>query len=106
MTEWAKVANVEDIPSGGRIWHETEEDTVIDINVNDTFFRIADFCLHDGGPFEDGELKERASANPWHGTCFDVRTDAALSMPTTSLIPTYANKVEDGCVYVESPDSW
>ena len=104
MTEWVKEANVADIPSGGRIWYEFEEDTVIVINVNGKFYCVADLCSHDGGPLEDGELDNHAIECPRHGACFDVRTGAALSMPATSPIPTYAVKVEDGVVYVESPD--
>ncbi len=106
MTEWLKVANAVDIPSGGWIWHKFDEDTVIDFNVNGTFYCIADFCSHDGGPFEDGELQDRAIECPRHGACFDVHTGAALSMPATSPIPTYAINVEYGSVYVESPDIW
>jgi len=106
VTEWVKVANEADIPSGGRIWVEFEEDTVIVINLNGKFYCIADLCSHDGGPLEDGELDDYAIECPRHGACFDVRTGAALSMPATSPIPTYAVKVEDGVVYVESPDIW
>ena len=64
MTEWAKVGKAEGIPSGGRIWHEIDKDTVIEIKVNGIFNCIADLCTHDGGPFKDGELKERAIAGP------------------------------------------
>ncbi len=106
MTEWVKVANEADIPSGGRIWYEFEEDTVIVLNLNGKFYCVADLCSHDGGPLEDGELDGYAIECPRHGACFDVRTGAALSMPATSPIPTYAVKVEDGVVYVESPDIW
>lgn len=106
MTEWVKIANVEDIPSGGRIWHEFEEETVIVLNVNGKFYCIADLCSHDDGSLEDGELNEYAIECPRHGACFDVRTGNVLSMPATSPIPTYAVKVEDGSVFVESPDIW
>ena len=106
MTEWVKVANVDDIPSGGRIWYEFEEDTVIVLNLNGTFYCVADLCSHDGGSLEDGELDGYAIECPRHGACFDVRTGDALSMPATSPIPTSAVKVEDGVVYVASSDIW
>lgn len=106
MTKWEKVAKVEDIPSGGRIWHEFEEDTVVVLNLNGKFYCIADLCSHDDGPLEDGTLDGYTIECPRHGACFDVRTGDALSLPATSPIPTYAVKVEDGFVFVESPDIW
>lgn len=106
MTEWVKVANIADIPSGGRSWYDFEEETDIVINLNGIFYCIADLCSHDGGPLGDGELKDSAIACPRHGACFDVRSGAALTMPAPSPIPTYAVKAEDGVVYVESPDLW
>jgi len=105
VTEWVKVAKVDEIPSGGRIWHDFEEETVIILNINGDFYCIADLCSHDDGPLEDGEVDDHTIECPRHGACFDVRTGAALSLPATSPIPTFAVKVEDGLVYVESPDT-
>lgn len=106
MTEWVKVAKLEEIPSGGRIWYEFEEDTVIVLNVGGKFYCIADLCSHDGESLEDGELDGHSIECPRHGACFDVRTGDALSLPATSPIPTFDVKVEDGFVFVASPDVW
>ncbi len=106
MTEFIKIARVEDIPPGERLWYEFEEETVVVFNVGGTFYCIADLCTHDGGPLEDGELDGCEVECPRHGARFDVRTGKALCLPATSPVPTFAVKVEDGDVYVESPDSW
>ena len=97
---------VEDIPPGERLWYEFEEETVVVFNIGGTFYCIADLCTHDGGPLEDGELDGCEVECPRHGACFDVRTGKALSLPATSAVPTFAVKIEDGDIYVESPDDW
>lgn len=106
MTEFVKVARAEDIPPGGRLWHEFEEETVVIFNVDGEFYCIADVCTHDGGPLEDGELVGYKVECPRHGACFDVRTGDALALPAVEPVPTYLVKVKDGDVYVESPDIW
>lgn len=106
MTEFIKIARVEDIPPGERLWYEFEEETVVVFNIGGIFYCIADLCTHDGGPLEDGELDGCEVECPRHGARFDVRTGKALCLPATSPVPTFAVKVEDGDIYVESPDIW
>lgn len=105
MSEFVKVANVADIAPGERLWVDFDEETVIVFNVDGTFYCIADLCTHDDGPLEDGELNGHEVECPRHGARFDVRTGKALCFPATAPVPTYAVKVEDGAVWVESPDA-
>jgi len=104
VAEFVKVARVGDIPPGERLWHDFEYETVVIFNVDGEFYCIADLCTHDDGPLEDGDLDGYSIECPRHGACFDIRTGAALSMPATVPVPTYAIKVENGDIYVESPD--
>jgi 3-phenylpropionate/trans-cinnamate dioxygenase ferredoxin subunit len=104
VTQFVKVADVADIAPGERIWVEFEEETVIIFNVAGIYYCIADLCTHDDGPLEDGELNEFSVECPRHGACFDIRSGAALNLPATTPIPTFAVKVEGGEVFVESPD--
>ena len=106
MTDFVKVAKIEDIPSGERLKYEFEEETVIIFNKDGVFYCIADICSHDNGPLEDAELENHAIECPRHGACFDIRTGVALNLPATSPIPTFVVKIENGDVYVESPDDW
>lgn len=106
MTEFIKIARVEDIPPGARLWHDFSEETVVVFNVDGEFFCIADLCTHDNGPLEDGELEDHEIECPRHGARFDIRTGKALCLPATSPVPTFAVKVENGDIYVESPDDW
>lgn len=104
MTNFVKVARVEDIPAGQRIFYDFAEESVIILNVEGAFYCIADLCSHDDGPLADGEVEGHGIECPRHGACFDIRTGAVLSMPATRPIPTYAVKVENGDIYVQSPD--
>jgi len=104
LSEFVKVARVEDVPPGGRIWHEFEYETVIILNVDGEFYCIADLCTHDDGPLEDGPVDGHSIECPRHGACFDIRTGAVLTLPATVAIPTYLVKVEDGDIYIENPD--
>ena len=106
MTEFVKVARVEEIPDGERLWREFEEETLIIFNVDGTFYAIADLCTHDGGPLEDANREGYSVECPRHGACFDIRNGRALSFPATEPVPTFETKVEDGYVYVEDPDVW
>ncbi len=106
MTTYEKVAKVEEIPPGERLWYDFEEESVIIFNIDGTYYCIADLCSHDGGPLEDGPVDGFSVECPRHGACFDIRSGKALSLPATTAIPTYAVKVEDCFIYVESPDDW
>lgn len=104
MGEFVKVGRVADIPPGERRHYEFEEETVIVLNVDGEFYCIADLCSHDDGPLEDGELDGYAIECPRHGARFDVRDGRVLCLPAVRPIPHYDVKVENGDIFVESPD--
>ena len=104
MTNFVKIARVEDIPPGKRKFYDFAYETVIILNVAGEFYCIADLCSHDDGPLADGPLNGHSIECPRHGACFDVRTGAVLALPATAPIPTYKLKVEDGDIYIENLD--
>ncbi len=106
MTEFVKVASAADLPPGQRVRYEFEEETVIVFNVDGNLYCIADLCTHDGGPLEDGDLIDCQIECPRHGATFDIRTGKATKLPAFEGVPTFEVKVEDGDIYVESPDVW
>ena len=64
---------------------------------------IEDRCTHDDGPLCEGEWDPSASEVicPRHGSRFDLRTGAALTLPAY-LVPTYPVRVrDDGMVVIE-----
>lgn len=106
MAEFVKVAKVDDVPPGERLWIEFEEETVVLFNVDGRFYCIADLCTHDGGPLEDGQLEGYEVECPRHGARFDVRTGAALCLPAVTPVPTFEVKVVGEDILIEDPDAW
>ncbi len=104
MTEFVKIAHVDELPPGERLYYDFEEESVIVLNIGGTFYCIADLCSHDDGPLEDGPLAGYEIECPRHGARFDVRNGRALCLPATRPIPHYAVKVENDHIFVESPD--
>ncbi len=106
MTEFIKIARTKNLQPGQRLWHEFEEETVVVFNIDGDYFCIADRCTHDDGPLEDGQVCGFEVECPRHGALFDIRTGKVVRLPATSPVPTFQVKIEDGDIYVESPDEW
>jgi metal-sulfur cluster biosynthetic enzyme/nitrite reductase/ring-hydroxylating ferredoxin subunit len=104
MSEFQKVARVEDIPDPGRELLELEDRIVVLLHVGGEFFCIDDVCTHDGGPLSDGPLDGFAIACPRHGAKFDIRTGQVLSMPATEDTVAHDVKVENGDIYIRIND--
>jgi 3-phenylpropionate/trans-cinnamate dioxygenase ferredoxin subunit len=102
VPNYVKVARADEIGPGEKQIVEVDGIEIVIVNLAGTFFAIEDVCTHDGGPLGEGKLDRGALTCPRHGARFDVRTGAALSMPAIEAAPTYAVKVEDGDVFVES----
>jgi len=105
VTEFVKVASVEELPPGERIWYDFEEESIVVFNVDGDYYAIADLCTHDDGPLEDGKLEGFEVECPRHGARFDIRTGKALCLPAVTAVPTFQVKVENGAILVQSPDS-
>jgi 3-phenylpropionate/trans-cinnamate dioxygenase ferredoxin subunit len=73
-------------------------------NVNGAFYAIEDLCTHDGGNLVEGDLLGSEIECPRHGARFDVRTGRATKMPAFEPVPTYAVKIEQDSVLVETLD--
>ncbi len=106
MSKFIPVARQEDIPPGGRLHFDLEEESIIILNIDGEYFCIADLCTHDGGPLEDGDVMDYQIECPRHGARFDVRSGAVTRLPATDPIPTYAVRVEDEQIWIEEPEPW
>ena len=106
MSEFVKVAELDEVPSGTRKLIDFESVTVALFNIGGQLYCIEDVCTHDNGPVAEGELDGFAIACPRHGAQFDVRDGSALSMPAVTSVPTYEVRVEGKEVFIASPDAW
>jgi 3-phenylpropionate/trans-cinnamate dioxygenase ferredoxin subunit len=93
MSEFQKVATLDELPPGGRKSLVFDDRAVLLLRVGDEFFAVEDVCSHDGQPLTDGPLEGTAIECPRHGARFDVRTGRPLCMPAVEPIATYEVKV-------------
>ncbi len=93
MSEFIKVAKVADVPSGGRLEVEYEDDDVGIFNMDGELYAISDVCTHDDGPLLEGQLDGECIVCPRHGAKFNIKT-GKQTMPAISPVPRYQVKVE------------
>ncbi len=87
------VARVGEIPEGGVKIVRLDDQPVAVFLIEGRYYALDDICTHDGGPVAEGTLDGYEIECPRHGARFDVRSGAALCLPATAPVPTYAVKV-------------
>lgn len=79
--------------------------TIALVRVGDEVFALNDVCSHGQVSLSEGEVDDCALECWLHGSRFDLRTGAALSLPATEPVAVYPVKVEDGKVLVSVEES-
>ena len=108
------VANINEIPPGGRKIVEVGGRVVGIFNINGEFFALRNNCPHTGGPLCEGRLtgflessvpgeykyvrKGEILRCPWHGWEFDVKTGQSWWSPTRRRARKYKVSVESSPV--------
>jgi 3-phenylpropionate/trans-cinnamate dioxygenase ferredoxin component len=104
MSDFVKVANLDEIPPGRSKLVEVEMVRVALFNLNGDIYAIEDVCTHDGGPLVEGTIVDGCEVQcPRHGARFDIRTGAAVRFPAFEPTRTYAVRVEGHDVWMEKP---
>ena len=104
MSEFVKVATVDEIPLGGSLLVEVDYVRVALFNLDGVIYAIEDVCTHDGGPLVEGTVMNGCEVMcPRHGARFDIRTGEALSFPAFEATNAYAVMVEGNDVLIEQP---
>lgn len=104
MPRFEKIADLDEIPPGGRKPIVIDEFPALLIRVGDDYYCINDVCTHDGQPMTYGPIEGKVITCPRHGARFDVTTGRPLCMPATEPVETYAVEVRDDGVYVKSSE--
>ena len=100
MSEFVKVAQVDDLPDPGKVILPVDDRLVVLIRQGQEFYCIDDVCTHDGGTLGGGELVDCQLSCPRHGAKFDIRTGEALTMPATENTLAHEVKVDGTDVLV------
>src|SRR5712664_1081921 len=98
MTEFIKVAELDDIGNGELYPLEVDGELICLARVEDAVYAFTDNCTHISGPLNEGELEGCVITCPWHGAKFDVTTGQALRGPARQALMTYPVKIEDEAI--------
>jgi 3-phenylpropionate/trans-cinnamate dioxygenase ferredoxin subunit len=104
MSDFVRVAKVDQVPDPGRHVVEVDDRLVVLFHVGGKFYAIDDVCTHDGGPLGEGALEGYTIACPRHGAKFDIRDGRALTMPATRATGAHEVKVEGNDVLLKLHD--
>jgi nitrite reductase (NADH) small subunit len=100
MTNWIRVAEVEECPPGGGLEVVAGDRIVALFNVEGTLYALDGICPHQGGPLGKGKLTGCIVTCPWHGWQFDVTTGQHQTSQSLRH-GRFPVKVESGAVWVD-----
>lgn len=106
MSEFERVADLNELAPGGRKSIFVEDIPALLVRVGDEYFAIEDVCSHDRQPLTNGPIGADCSITcPRHGAKFNLRTGAALCMPAVEGISTFEVQLRDGGIFVRARES-
>lgn len=102
MSEWVRVASVDDVPVGTGKELTAAGRVIALFNVEGDFYALDGVCPHAGGPLGEGVLQGDVVTCPWHGWQFHVTSGQHCLNPNLQHT-SFSVKIEDGDVLVELP---
>ncbi|KOX19078.1 non-heme iron oxygenase ferredoxin subunit [Nocardiopsis sp. NRRL B-16309] len=98
---WVKVAALDEVPDEGVLAVEVDDDTPIAlVRTEGEVFAVRDVCSHAEVRLSEGEVEDGTIECWLHGSCFDLRSGAAINPPATQPVPTYDVKIDGDDVLV------
>lgn len=98
---WVAACAVDDLPPG-EVMQLPETPPIALYNVDGEFYATDDTCTHEVSSLADGYVDGDVVECAYHFAKFCITTGAVLSFPATEPIGTYAVRVEDGTVFVDT----
>lgn len=94
MCDFVSVCRVADIPRGGALHVDVEGLPIALVRVGDEVFAIHDVCSHADVRLSEGDVIDCTIECWLHGSQFDLRTGAALSLPAITPVSVYDVRVD------------
>jgi nitrite reductase/ring-hydroxylating ferredoxin subunit len=104
MSEFVKVAELEDLDEGELMGVEVDGEPICLAKVDGVVYACTDNCTHISGPLNEGDLDGEVLTCPWHGAQFNVRTGKVLRGPARQDILTYPVRVEGESILISLPE--
>ena len=103
--ERVRVARLGDLPPGGGRRVDAGGHRVALLRDQDGVFALGDRCSHAEASLAEGEVFAGTVECPRHGSTFDLRTGAALTLPAIQAVPVYRVEMEGEDVFLWLPDA-
>lgn len=104
MSEFIKVATIDEVPVGESKLVEVDDVRVALFNLDGEIYAIEDVCTHDGGPLVEGTVVNGCEVMcPRHGARFNIRTGAAVSFPAFEATKSYVVQLDGNDILIEQP---
>lgn len=104
MSNWVKVALLEDIPKlGARVVRSKDVEVGVFHLEDGRIFAVNNKCPHKGGPLSEGIVYGDKIACPLHSWKISL-VDGKAEEPDVGQTACFNTKVEDGFVYLELKD--
>lgn len=102
MSHFRYACDLQDIPAGGYLACQVDNDSVLLCRVGESVFAIENKCSHMNLPLAGGRLRNCRITCPEHGAVFDVRTGAPLEFPAATALRRFEVRMADGRVEISS----
>ena len=101
MPEFVKVATSDEVQPGTAIRVDVAGTPVALTRTSDgELFAIKDVCSHADVALSEGEVEDCTIECWLHGSQFDLRTGAPLTMPSITPVPVYEVRLVDGAIEI------
>ena len=94
MTELVDACRIGDIPMPGALHVDVAGEPIAVVRTGAGVFAIRDVCSHADVRLSEGEVIECTIECWLHGSAFDLRTGAPLSLPAIAPVPVYPVEVD------------
>jgi 3-phenylpropionate/trans-cinnamate dioxygenase ferredoxin subunit len=93
--------NLDQLLESSPVKIEKEGKSICLTRIGEEVFAVNDTCSHSDASLSEGEVTDFKIECWLHGAEFDLRTGAALTLPATQAIQTYAVTIDGNSVTVE-----
>ena len=103
--EYVAVMDVTDLAEGKLTRVDVAGIPAVLLKQGSTIYAIGATCTHQGGPLDEGTLKDGEIIQcPWHGSCFHLRDGSVVNGPAVYAQPMFAVRVRNSTIELRRID--
>lgn len=106
---WTEVLDSSELTEGQHKQIEFGRVPVLLLRSGGTVLATEAWCVHAGGPLNEGRFEGTCVTCPWHGAKFDLRDGRPLNGPATAPLRTFEVREENGTISLKPSyegDNW